>query len=381
MRRFEVAKLAVEKCLECLELYKMNRGDREFEEAAKRAARLAHMLRNEESSSKVKERLLEYARGFDASQEYEPCVDIAEALAGAPRLGLMEDGVKEVLEILGRAASYYREEQPARGAAFGDVEGPNEFMVRLAHQVRIELGGSLVDRPTKRLEINRSLERQADARRNNSPLAALSLYERAYSGFRDLHAPTDLERIRVKMREVGVESRSGMQAVEFEFSIPRSAIEEAAEHLLVETLEGTLRAIAGARSLVPNVERAESDAEERRSASLTEALVGRRLHISDGYLTRSSTGPDQIAEALLADELSFQITTTYAALRQHLFGELAADYGLTPTLSRATSVAGEYIPKTTWHSSVTVSTGTSPETRSRRFTSSYRALRPSFETS
>lgn len=99
------------------------------------------------------------------------------------------------------------------------------------------------------------------------------------------------------------------------------------------------------------------------------------------HLTRSSTGPDQIAEALLADELSFQITSTYAALRQHLFGELAADYGLTPTLSRATSVAGEYIPKTTWHSSVTVSTGTSPETRSRRFTSSYRALRPSFETS
>jgi hypothetical protein len=169
MRRFEVAKLAVEKYLECLELYKINRGDRKFEEAAKRAARLAHMLRNEESSSKVKERLLKYARGFDASQEYEPCVDIAEALAGAPRLGLMEDEVKEVLEILGRAALYYREEQPAREAAFGDVEGPNEFMVRLAHQVRIELGGSLVDRPTKRLEINRPLERQADARRNNSP--------------------------------------------------------------------------------------------------------------------------------------------------------------------------------------------------------------------
>ena len=35
------------------------------------------------------------------------------------------------------------------------------------------------------------------------------------------------------MREVGVESRSVMQAVEFEFSIPHSAIEEAAEHLLV----------------------------------------------------------------------------------------------------------------------------------------------------
>ena len=328
MRGFEVAKLAVEKYLECLELYKVNRWSRELEEAAKRAARLAHMLRNEELSSKVKERLLEHARGFDTSQEYEPCVDIAEALAGAPRLGLTEDQVKEVLEILDRATSYYQEEHLAREAAFGDVEGPDEFMVRLAHQVRIELGGNLVDRPTERLEINRSLEREADARRRESPLAALSLYEKAYSGFLDLHAPADLERTRVKLREVGVVSRSSMQAIEFEFGIPRSAIEGATEHLFDQTLEATLKAIAGAQSLVPNVERAQISAEERRSASLTEALAGRRLHLSGGYLIRSSTGPDQIAEALLADELTFQITTTYAAVRQHLFGQLVADYGL-----------------------------------------------------
>ncbi len=269
MRSFEVARLAVDKYLESLELYKANRWDRDFEEAAKRAARLAHMLRNEELSSKVKERLLEYARGFDASQEYEPCVDVAEALAGSPRLGLMDDEVKEVLEILDRATSYYREEHPAREAAFGHVEGPNEFMVRLVHKVRIELGGSLVDRPTERLEINRSLERQADARRRESPLAALSLYERAYSGFLDLHAPADLERIRVKLREAGVEAGGGMQAIEFEFDIPHSAIEEATEHLFGGTLEGTLKAIAGAQSLVPSVEQAQTNAEERRSTSIT----------------------------------------------------------------------------------------------------------------
>src|SRR5215212_4637875 len=196
MRRFEVAKLAVEKCLECLELYKMNRGDREFEEAAKRAARLAHMLRNEESSSKVKERLLEYARGVrrlagiravrghsgGTSGSTSPGIDGGRGKRGArdPRTG----GI-----VLPRGAT-------SPGAAFGDVEGPNEFMVRLAHQVRIELGGSLVDRPSKRLEINRSLERQADARRNNSPLAALSLFEGGESGFRHLPPPKELERIR-----------------------------------------------------------------------------------------------------------------------------------------------------------------------------------------
>jgi hypothetical protein len=54
-RDFGLAKLAVEKYLDCLELYKANLWDREFEEAAKRAARLAHMLRNEELSSKVRE--------------------------------------------------------------------------------------------------------------------------------------------------------------------------------------------------------------------------------------------------------------------------------------------------------------------------------------
>src|SRR5215213_2511375 len=52
--------------------------------SSRRAARLAHMLRNEELSLKVKERLLEHARGFDASREYEPCLDIAKAFAAAP---------------------------------------------------------------------------------------------------------------------------------------------------------------------------------------------------------------------------------------------------------------------------------------------------------
>lgn len=72
IRDFGLAKLAVEKYLDCLGLYRANRWDREFEEAAKRAARLAHMLRNEDLSLDVRERLLEHARAFDASREYEP---------------------------------------------------------------------------------------------------------------------------------------------------------------------------------------------------------------------------------------------------------------------------------------------------------------------
>ncbi len=331
-RDFELAMLAVEKYLECLELCKANGWPREFEEAAKRAARLAHMLRNEELSSKVKGKLLTFAREFDTSQEYEPCLDVAEALKGAPGLDLTEDEVREMLDILDRAAAYYQGEHPTREGAFGVVEGPKEFMVRLAHQARIELGrkGGLVDGRTERLEINRSLERQGDARRSASPLAALSLYERAYSSFRDLHSPEDLERVRVKLREAGVEATASMQsqALEFEVSVPRSAIEEATEHLLLETVEDTLRAISGAQSLVPSVEQTQTSADERRTGSLTEALMGTRLHLSGGYLARRSAGQDEIAEALLADEFTLQMSTVYAVARQHLFSKLTVDYGL-----------------------------------------------------
>ena len=327
-----LAKLAVEKYLDCLELYKANLWDREFEEAAKRAARLAHMLRNEELSLKVKERLLEHARGFDASREYEPCLDIAKAFAAAPRLDISDDEREEVLDILARASAYYREEHPPCHGAFGDVRGPQEFLVRLTHEVRMEIGrrGGTVDARAERLEISRSRERQGDSRRSESPLAALSFYERAYSAFRDLHSPADLESVRVKLREAGVEARAGMQAqaVEFEMSVPRSVVEEATEDLFRETLQDTARAIADAQILVPSVEQARANAEERGAGSIAEALLGTRLHISGGYLARRSAGADQMAEALLADELTLQISTVYAAARQHLFAKLVADYGV-----------------------------------------------------
>lgn len=259
-------------------------------------------------------------------------MDIAEAFAAAPRLGISDSENEELLDILARASAYYREEHPPREGAFGVVEGPQEFLVRLAHEARMEIGrrGGAVDVRAERLEISRSRERQGDLRRSESPLAALSLYERAYSAFRDLHSPADLERVRVKLREAGVEAKAGMQdqAVEFEMSVPRSAIEEATKHLFRETLQDTVRAIAGAQSLVPSVEQARANAEERRAGSIAEALMGTRLHISGGYLARRSAGADEIAEALLADELTLQISTVYAAARQHLFAKLVADYGV-----------------------------------------------------
>ena len=331
-RDFGLAKLAVEKYLDCLELHRANLWNREFEEAAKRAARLAHMLRNGELSLKVRERLLEYARELDALREYEPCLDIGKAFAEAPRLDISDDEKEELLDILARASAYYREEHPSREGAFGGVEGPREFLVRLVHETRMEIGrrDGMVDVRDERLEISRSRERQGDSRRSESPLAALSLYERAHSAFRDLHSTADLERVRVKLREAGIEAEAGMRAnaVEFEMSVPHSVIEEATRDLFNETLQDTARAIASAQILVPSVYQARVSTEERSTNSIAEALLGSRLHISGGYLARRSAGPDEIAEALLADELTLQISTVYAAARQHLFAKLVADYGV-----------------------------------------------------
>ena len=332
VRDFGLAKLAAEKYLECLELYKANLWDREFEEAAKRAARLAHMLRNEELSLKVGERLLQHTREFDASREYEPCLDIGKAFAAAPRLNVSDDKREEVLDILARASAYYREERPPWEGAFGVVEGPQEFLVRLVHETRIEVGrrGGMVDTRDERLEIGRSYERQGNLRRSASPLAAVSLYEKAYSMFRDLHSPSDLERVRVELRKAGVEAIAGMQAqaVEFEFSVPHSTIEEGTEHLFRENFKETARQIADAQSLVPSTEQARVQAEERRSGSIAQVLLGTRLHLSCGYLARRSAGPDELANALLADELTLRISTVYAAARQHIFARLASDYGM-----------------------------------------------------
>jgi hypothetical protein len=325
-----LAKLAAERHLECLDLYRDNRWGREFEKSADRVARLAHMLKNDALAAKVKERLLAHARAFDASREYEPCMDLAAALAGSHRLNLAREEAEEVLEILDRAAAYYQEEHPARDEAFGVVEGPRELYVRIAHKTKIRLGGKsdLTDNWTERLEIARSLERQGDARPSANRLGALSLYEKAHRAYRNLNATDDLERVRVRLREAGVEARQDMPSVEFRISIPSSVVEEATKHLLLATLTDTLRAIAGSQRLVPSLEQARAEAEERKNTSIGETLMGSRLHLSGGYLVRRSADPNEIEEALLADELTFQINTFFAVARRYLFDKLVSDMNL-----------------------------------------------------
>jgi hypothetical protein len=111
-RNPEMARLAIRKYLYCADLYRANGWGTDFGNVIKRAATLASVIHDSDLLSTVKERLLSYMRDLDDSRDYRFCLDLASALAGASRMELTDAEWQEVVDILDRGATYYREEHP-----------------------------------------------------------------------------------------------------------------------------------------------------------------------------------------------------------------------------------------------------------------------------
>lgn len=324
----EMGRLAAQKYLECSGVYKSNLWDREFEQSVKRAARLASMMRDERLIPLVRSQILSQLRELGQAQDYEPCLDLAQALAGASRIELGEEELQEILDVLTNASDYYRSSHPQRADALGTGAGPDELLVRRTEETKMEVGqrAGLVDRNAGRLEIARSLERQGNGRFEESSIAALSFYSQAYDTFLDLNSSQDLDRIRVKLRHAGAGMEEESTELTFEGSIERSTLEEGTRDLFSDTLEDTLKMIAGARSLVPSLEDARLGVEERRRQTPLLSSIP-QLRLAGGYLTARFAEPDEIEDKLLADQVLTWVEI-FSVVRQYVFEKLRSDYAL-----------------------------------------------------
>jgi len=147
-----MARLAVGKYLECVDLYRSNGWGTDFADAIKRAAALAAMMRDSGMLSMVKERVLRHVKELDNSRQYRFCLDLATVLDDVPRIVLDDTEWQEIVDILDRAATHYQEEHPERKGSFGPVDGPREVLVRSFHEKRKALASriDLIDAEAER---------------------------------------------------------------------------------------------------------------------------------------------------------------------------------------------------------------------------------------
>src|SRR5215208_4417047 len=172
-----MARLAVTKYVECIDLYRTNGWGTYFGDAIKRAAALAAMVRDVELLALVKERVLRYMRELDSSREYRFCQDLATVLAEVPRI-----------ELANRSG--------------------------------------LIDADTERAAIAESYEREGDLQlKGDNALAAVVFYLQAEQAFKDLGMSGDMYRARVKLRDAGLRSEQQMETFSVEVPIETSELE------------------------------------------------------------------------------------------------------------------------------------------------------------
>ena len=328
----EIAQIAIDKYLECAELYKKNRWGLELVEALARGASLSSMINDSQRLAEVKEGILRYLDELDSAQEYRFCLEMINAVTES-HMVLTDRELQRVITIANKAAAYYQEKHPKRDDSLGPVDGPNEHLVRAFRQSKLRLAStlafcsSLIDTRQERLELAFSYEREGDlALQEGRSLAALVSYIDAEKGFRDLGERSDLERLRVKLGKAGVQVDAEIEReppISVEIKVRDSDIEEYIKPILAPTLEETLQRIGAAPHFIPDLTTVE------RSFKRPLSSLFQRISLRDGHVVDRSVSEDELESRALDEEMSRGILITIPYI-SHLFAKLRKEYCLSP---------------------------------------------------
>lgn len=324
-----MAKLAIQKYLDCTDLYHVNGWGTDFGDAIKRAATLAATIHDAELLSAVKERVLNYMRELDDKREYRFCQDLASVLRDTSRLNLGDTEWQEVVDVLDRAATYYQEKHSDRAGSFGPVSGPREILVRDFHEKKLALAKrtNLTDAKTERTAVAESYEREGDLKLDeDNPLAAVAVYLPAEQAYKELGQRENMDRVRVKLREAGVRSREHMQTVESAVPIKAAEIEKYIEPLLGDDLPDTLQRVSASSLFIPDLDETRSSAEQTYETSISQRIFP-RITFGGEYTVAYHGGDEELWDVAVRDDLIVHIQLA-AQFRAFFFDKLKKDYGL-----------------------------------------------------
>lgn len=332
-KNIEMARLAIDRYLDCVEVFKRNNWGIEMASALKRAASLASLIRDKGRRATIQRIVLDLAQELDGESEYRFCLELSEALISTSREGLAEDEIEVLIKILDQAIAYYMGEHPRRpdDETLGPVEGPNEHLVRSFHEAKIRLAKDLqfrqIDVTTERRSIVASWEREGDrAAASGNYLAATAYYKNAEEAFRNLGLRQDMERLRIKMANTGVRAEADMEEVSASVRIEDAEVEAYISPLISTSLEKTLQRVSAAPHFIPNVARAEKATEEQRKKYPLQFLFG-QMDFRDGYVVGVYESEDELlAQALKRNLiLEMQIGDIF---RGRLFEIMKSELGL-----------------------------------------------------
>ena len=327
----EMARIAVDKYLECVDIYKDNSWGLELATCIKRSVQIANMINDAQRLTRVKEIILKQMRELDADKDYRFCIDLASAITLFKKTEISESEGKEVKSILNQAAKYYQAEHDEDDSKLGPVGGPNEHFVRAFHESIIQLGSKKhlpnVDSTFHRVEIARSHEREGDnAFSNRNYLAAVSFYRSAERCFRDLGLAGERDRIRVKLANAGIKTEENLKPIETETEIETIRIEEYIKPLIADSIEETLQRIASAPQFIPSVKGASRLAKELKAKHPIRYLISHTV-LHEGHVINSPSTEDEILHQSITTQLVMDIHIGNIFLT-HLFNKLISEYGV-----------------------------------------------------
>ena len=315
---FEAAKTAVGAYLEAARLYRKNEWDDQLADAIDRASELALSIGDAGSRDRCKRACFELVDELVGAQKHPPtrwAIDVLETLQRFNRHLSTQDH-QRIVSLAETGAAYY--------ATKGKFYIERSFLDLLPASHRA-LGAT--DDATNALA-RQAATFIAEGDQAPSALGKLHFFGKALEAYQKLGNAKEVEDLKRRVSQAGLDAISEMETVSVEVKIPREVVEAWVNRLLARDLESALQALAATRRFIPRMDHIRAEAQRRRQQHPLQYLVSRLTLDSAGRIVqRTLTGDEQIAVSE-ADVYNFAMATGDWELGL-AFERLQAQKGLT----------------------------------------------------
>lgn len=281
------ARLAVEKYLECREIYLKNRWHNEVADSLTRAAGISLSLRDNEQIEKVRNVIIKTMRELAESKDYAFFPVLTDALLDMKKYSPAEK-YETVIKIMKKGSLYYK----------NDVKD-GYFLQRALLRKLVELK-KVIKKVARahRMEIAQSYEEEAEWKFENYPQGAsvsAGIIQDAIKSYEELGELEKVKELKIKLKKRTGMSIAEMKTIAIPITIPSDEIDSFLSPLRDLNLIDSLNNIAGDDRLIPSIEIIRAQTEElKKIAPLS--FIFTRVSIRDDNPVLTSESDEEIFE-------------------------------------------------------------------------------------
>jgi len=329
----KIAKIAIDRYIECIGIYKKNLWAQEYASSISRAIQLASMINDSEYLLKLKVFSFKQLSALEKEEDYRYCIEIGEALANS-KIQLDKNEEKDIITIFQKGIQYYTNNHEKNSKKLGPVDGPNDHLSNMLNNTLLSLHFK------KKIKINvndikkkiaESYEKRGDEFFNaKNFIGSLMHYTKSEKIYVEIGLPEKSKEVRIKILNAGLKNYKNLNEISVETNIEKEKFDLYFKHLIGKNIKESLKLLSTAPHFIPITKDIEKLTDKLQDKFPLQAIIPKVLVDEKGSVQIVSEDEDIKNESVVCNMI-LDIKIGNIFLHQ-MFEELKKSQGLNPSV-------------------------------------------------